>query len=114
GCAPRPLQPNQAHPRRGSSPGVVRANGRLHGEGDRMTMAQRLDRFQPRRPGGVFPLAVLYKCGNDSGAYLAALIAYYGFVSFFPLLLLMSTVLSFVLSGHPALQQQVLDSALSQ
>jgi hypothetical protein len=28
-----------------------------------------------------FPLAVLYKYIDDSGGYLAALIAYYGFVS---------------------------------
>jgi membrane protein len=79
-----------------------------------MTMPQRLDRFQRRHPVVEFPLAVLYKYVDDSGAYLAALIAYYGFVSFFPLLLLMSTVLGFVLVGDPHLQQQVLNSALHQ
>jgi membrane protein len=35
-------------------------------------------------------------------------------VSLFPLLLLLSTVLGLVLVGHPALQEQVLHSALSQ
>ncbi len=79
-----------------------------------MSFSDRLDHFQQRHPGAGFPLAVIYKYVDDSGAYLAALIAYYGFVSFFPLLLLSSTVLSFVLSGHPALQHQVLNSALSQ
>jgi membrane protein len=73
-----------------------------------------LDRFQRRHPAAGFPLAVLYKYVDDSGGYLAALIAYYGFVSLFPLLLLLSTILAFVLAGHPALQQQILGSALHQ
>ncbi len=42
------------------------------------------------------------------------MIAYYGFVSLFPLLLLLSTILGFLLSGDPRLQQQILHSALSQ
>lgn len=79
-----------------------------------MSIAQRLDTFQRRHPAVGFPLAVLYKYVDDSGGYLAALIAYYGFVSLFPLLLLLSTVLSIVLVGHPHLQHQVLNSALGQ
>lgn len=79
-----------------------------------MSIAERLDRFQRRHPGAGFPLGVLYKYVDDSGGYLAALIAYYAFVSLFPLLLLLSTVLGLVLAGHPQLQQQVLDSALAQ
>lgn len=61
-----------------------------------------------------FPIAVAYKFLDDQGVYLAALIAYYGFISLFPLLLLLSTVLGFVLSGHPELQQDIIDSAVSQ
>jgi membrane protein len=76
-------------------------------------LAGRLDGFQRRHPAAGFPLAVLYKYFDDSGGYLAALIAYYGFVSLFPLLLL-STVLGFLLSGDPHLQHQILNSALSQ
>jgi membrane protein len=79
-----------------------------------MTTSQRLDRFQRRHPVVEFPLAVLYKYVDDTGAYLAALIAYYGFVSLFPLLLLMSTVLGFALAGDSHLQQQVLNSALRE
>lgn len=59
-------------------------------------------------------MAVLYKYFEDFGPYLAALIAYYAFVSLFPLLLLLATVLGFVLSGDPGLQHQVLHSALRQ
>jgi uncharacterized BrkB/YihY/UPF0761 family membrane protein len=61
-----------------------------------------------------FPLAVVYKYIDDSGGYLAALIAYYGFVSFFPLLLLLTTVLGFALGGNPHFQHEVLTSALRQ
>jgi membrane protein len=78
------------------------------------SVSERLDRFQRRHPTASFPLAVLYKYVDDSGGYLAALIAYYSFVSLFPLLLLLSTVLSYVLVGHPAVQQDVLHSALNE
>ncbi len=77
-------------------------------------MIARLDAFQRRHPAVGFPLAVLYKFFDDQGSYLAALIAYYGFVSLFPLLLLSTTILGFVLQGDPALQREILDSALSQ
>ena len=79
-----------------------------------MGTSDRLDRFQRRHPAAGFPLAVGYKYFDDSGGYLAALIAYYGFVSLFPLLLLLTTVLGIVLAGHPELQKQVLGSALRQ
>jgi YihY family inner membrane protein len=77
-------------------------------------IVQRLDQFQRRHRALEFPLAVVYKYIDDSGAYLAALIAYYGFVSFFPLLLLMSTILGYALNGDAHLQHQVLNSALRQ
>jgi membrane protein len=79
-----------------------------------MGMTKRLDGLQRRHPTVGFPLAVLYKYIDDQGSYLSALIAYYAFVSLFPLLLLLSTVLGWVLAGHPALHDQVLHSALSE
>jgi membrane protein len=79
-----------------------------------VAITERLDGFQRRHPAAAFPLAVVYKYVDDSGAYLAALIAYYGFVSLFPLLLLLSTILGIVLTGNVALQHRVLNSALSQ
>lgn len=77
-------------------------------------VAEWLDRFQRRHRAAEFPIAVVYKYLDDFGTYLAALIAYYAFVSLFPLLLIFSTVLGIVLVGHPDLQQRVLDSALSE
>ena len=79
-----------------------------------MAVTQWLDRFQQAHPVAGFPLAVLYKYLDDSGGYLAALLTYYAFVSLFPLLLLLSTVLSIVLDGDPTLQHHVLNSALAQ
>lgn len=79
-----------------------------------MGLANRIDALQERHPWLSFPIAVVYKFVDDQGGYLAALIAYYAFVSTFPLLLLGSTVLSWILVGNPELQQRVIDSALSQ
>jgi YihY family inner membrane protein len=74
----------------------------------------RLDRLQRRRPRLAFPIAVIYKYADDFGGYLAALLTYYAFVSLFPLLLLASSVLGFVLRGDAELQREILDSALAQ
>ena len=61
-----------------------------------------------------FPLGVLYKFFDDQGGYLAAVVTYYAFVSVFPLLLIASSVLGFVLQGNQQLQDELLTSALSQ
>lgn len=79
-----------------------------------MSLTERVDAFQRRHPVAGFPIGVLYKFGEDQGPYLAALITYYGFLSLFPLLLLLTSILGFVLDGQPDLQQQILDSTLSQ
>jgi membrane protein len=72
-----------------------------------------IDRFEQRHAWLGFPLAVLYKYFDDQGAYLAALITYYGFLSLFPLLLLLVTILGYTLDGDPGLRSQLIDSALS-
>jgi uncharacterized BrkB/YihY/UPF0761 family membrane protein len=73
-----------------------------------------LDRWQQRNHAVGFAIAVLYKYFDDQGGYLAALITYYAFVAVVPLLLLLTTTTGIVLAGHPALQQQLLHSALHQ
>ena len=73
-----------------------------------------MDRFQQKHTWAGFPIAVIYKYADDQGNYLAALITYYGFLSLFPMLLLLSTVLGFTLAGNPEMQQQILDSTLAQ
>ena len=71
-----------------------------------------LDDQQRRRPWVGLPLAVVYKMVDDQATFLAAMITYYGFLSLFPVLLLLVTLLGFALSGNPDLQQEVLQSAL--
>ena len=53
--------------------------------------------------------AVTERYAKDSGGYMSAGIAYYGFLSLFPLLLLGLSVVGFVLAGRPQLQARVAD-----
>ena len=73
-----------------------------------------LDHRQQQSPRIGFVAAVVKKFGDDQAGQLAALIAYYGFVSLFPLLLVLVTILGFVLQGEPAEQKKILDGALGQ
>jgi membrane protein len=78
------------------------------------TLGRRLDTAQRRhRPLG-FPLAVVYKFFDDQGSYLAVIVTYYAFVAIFPMLLISSSVLGFVLQGNEGLQKAVLQSALRE
>jgi len=72
-----------------------------------------VDAFQQRHAAIGFPFAVVKKFGHDQAGNLAALIAYYGFFSLFPLLLVLVTVLGMVLRNNPDLQTRILDSALA-
>jgi membrane protein len=73
-----------------------------------------LDHRQQQSPRIGFVAAVVKKFGDDQAGQLAALIAYYGFVSLFPLLLVLVTILGFVLQGEPGQQKKILDGALGQ
>ena len=79
-----------------------------------MSATTRLDGFQRRHRGRRCRWPWSYKFHDDQGVYLAALIAYYGFLSLFPLLLLLTSILGFVLQNNPDLRQRILDSTLSQ
>src|SRR5918995_1028479 len=87
---------------------------RLTREAVPMRWTKWVDRFQRRHPAAGFPIAVIYKYMDDDGHFLGALVTYYGFLSLFPTLLLLATVLGLVLAGNPELQQQLLDSALAE
>ncbi|MGZ6557738.1 MAG: YihY/virulence factor BrkB family protein [Actinomycetota bacterium] len=73
---------------------------------------RRLDTFQQSRRPLAFAFGVVKKFGDDAAGSLAALIAYYGFLSLFPLMLVLITVLALVLS--PGSEQRVLHSTLAQ
>lgn len=73
---------------------------------------RRIDRVQQKSRVLGFGFGVIKKFGDDRGGSLAAVLAYYGFVSLFPLLLVVVTVLGFVLHGNEKLQRDLIDSAL--
>jgi YihY family inner membrane protein len=74
----------------------------------------RADEIQRGRRWLAFPYAVVKKFGEDSSSNLAVLITYYTFFSIFPLLLALSSILGFVLSGNPSWQRKIQDSAVHQ
>jgi YihY family inner membrane protein len=73
-----------------------------------------IDRYQRAHPWAGFPYAVVKKFGDDQAGNLAALVAYYGFFSLFPLLLVLVTVLGFLLHSDPHLRDRIVSSALAQ
>ena len=79
-----------------------------------MSVTERLDAFQQRHPALGFPIAVAYKFGEDQGPYLASLITYYGFLALFPVLLLLTSILGFLLQDNPDLQRRIIDSTVRQ
>lgn len=80
---------------------------------DVQALLKRLDQAQRRHAWIAFPIAVAKKFGDDRAGSHAALIAYYGFFSIFPLLLALVTVLGFLLASDPGLRERIVDSALS-
>jgi membrane protein len=78
------------------------------------SIVDRLDSFQQRHRWAAFPFAVFKKFGDDRAGNLAALIAYYGFFSLFPLLLVMVAILGLVLRGNAGLRASIINSTLAQ
>jgi membrane protein len=70
-----------------------------------------VDAWQRAHAVAGFPIAVVKKFGDDRASSLAALMAYYAFLSLFPLLLAFTAVLGFMLDGDPSLQADIVDSA---
>ena len=73
-----------------------------------------IDRFQQRHSVLGFPFGVLKKYGDDQGGKKAALLAHYGFLSLFPLLLVFLTLLGYALANDQELQQAVIDTLARQ
>nr|BFE60358.1 hypothetical protein GCM10020063_048840 [Dactylosporangium thailandense] len=71
-----------------------------------------LDRYQRRHTWLGFPVAVVYKFLDDRGPHLAAMVAYYGFVSLFPLLLLFLSAVGFFLQSHAGLRHELVRTAV--
>jgi membrane protein len=74
---------------------------------------RRIDCYQREHRWLAVPVAVIKKFGDDGANREAALIAWWGFFALFPLLLLFTAVLGFVLAGDPGAQRSIQHSALS-
>ncbi len=72
------------------------------------------DALQQRHPVLGFPFGVVKKYGDDQGARHAALMTYYGFLSIFPLLLMVVVIVTRVLAGDPHLRSQVIDAIVPE
>jgi YihY family inner membrane protein len=73
-----------------------------------------VDRFQQRHVLLAFPVGVVKKFGDDGAGKHAALLAYYGLLSLFPLLLVFVTVLGYALANNQELRGQVIDALVGQ
>lgn len=71
-------------------------------------IVRRLDAFQQRHRATAFGYAVIKKYGEDGAGSQAALLTYYGFLSLFPLLLVLTTITDSVLGNHPHLEATVI------
>ena len=59
-------------------------------------------------------VGIIKKYGDDNGGVLAASLAHSGFVSLFPLLLVLMTILGLIASGDPSLRQEALNAVAKQ
>jgi YihY family inner membrane protein len=77
-------------------------------------LVRRFDAYQQGHPSTAFVVGVAKKYVEDRGPSLAALLAYYGVLSLFPLLLVLFTALGLLFGHDPSLRSRVIHSALSQ
>jgi YihY family inner membrane protein len=75
---------------------------------------RRVDAAQQRHKGPAVVFGVIKKYGDDNGGVLAASLAHSGFVSLFPLLLVLVTILGLIASGDPSLRQEALNAVAGQ
>ncbi|MDQ6928277.1 MAG: YihY/virulence factor BrkB family protein [Actinomycetota bacterium] len=75
-------------------------------------VVRQVDGFQQSHRPLAIGFGVIKKFGDDRAGSLAALIAYYGFLAIFPLLLLLTTALGFAMDRNSDLKESVLRSAL--
>ena len=67
-----------------------------------------------QHPLGDLFVSSAHRYQQHRSANAVALIAYYGFLTLFPALLLATTVLGFVLDNNPSLREDIVDTAVAQ
>jgi YihY family inner membrane protein len=90
----------------------------MPGGGERMNPVEKAirqaDAIQQRHTPTAFLFALFKKFGDDNGGALVSNLAYTGFVSVFPLLLILVTVLVNIAARDPSLRNQVIHAATTQ
>jgi YihY family inner membrane protein len=76
-------------------------------------LVNRLDKLQQKHRFTAFFYAVIKKYGEDQAGYNAALLTYYGFLSLFPLLLVLTTLTNSLIGNHPHLEHTVISGLTS-
>lgn len=110
-AAPVPPIPTTPALTDANAPGVANAPG----IGKRVErLLRRVDAVQQRSPSLGFVFGVIKKRGDDRGGLLAAQLAFSGFMSFFPLILVIVTVTSFLSERSPAIAERIRTSVLSE
>jgi YihY family inner membrane protein len=77
-------------------------------------MLRKLDRAQQRFRPAAFVVGVIKKYGDDNGGVLVTNLAHTAFVTIFPLLLVLITVLGLVAAGNPAFRADALNAVAGQ
>jgi YihY family inner membrane protein len=75
---------------------------------------RKLDATQQRYTPTAFVFGVVKKYGDDNGGVLASNLAYSAFLSLFPLLLILVTILGLIASVNPSFRTQVLNAVAGQ
>ena len=75
---------------------------------------RRVDATQQRHTPLAFVFGVVKKYGDDNGGVLVSNLAYSAFVSIFPLLLVLVTILGYVASVDPSVRTDVLNAVARQ
>jgi YihY family inner membrane protein len=77
-------------------------------------MLRKADGAQQKHQPFAFVFGVVKKYGDDNGGVLVANLAHTAFVTFFPLLLVLVTVLGLVAAGDPGFRQDAINAVASQ
>jgi membrane protein len=77
-------------------------------------LGARINTIQQTHAWIAFPLAVRQKYADDRGGSVAAAVTYYAFFSLFPLLIVATTVLGFIVHGDAAAQERLAHTALGK
>ena len=75
---------------------------------------RKIDATQRRFTPTAFVFGVIKKYGDDNGGVLVSNLAYSAFISLFPLLLVLVTILGLVVAGHPSIRTDVLNAVADQ